>query len=244
MYEKLAELLKNNRPAALATVVAGENLGAKLLVSTEGMVAGGIDAEVDAKIAGDALALLAEEQSRLQKYDLGGAMLDVFIETFPPPQRLIIIGGVHVAIPLHHIAKLLGYHVTVVDARGILATRERFPHADSILVEWPDDALAALRLDTGASVVVLTHDPKFDYSALLAAIQSPARYVGAIGSKNTNVKRMDALREMGATDEQLSRIFAPVGLDLGAKSPSEIALAVMAEIVAQRYNRMGGHLKR
>jgi len=92
--------------------------------------------------------------------------------------------------------------------------------------------------------VVLTHDPKFDYPALLAAIRSPARYVGAIGSKNTNSKRMEALREMGATDEQLSRIFAPVGLNLGARSPSEIALAVMAEIVAQRYSRNGGHLKR
>lgn len=244
MYEQLAELLKNNRPAALATVVAGERLGAKLLVSTEGVVAGSIDPELDEQIAADARALLAEEQSRVRQYPLGGATMVVFIETFPPPQRLIIIGGVHVAIPLHHIAKLLGYHVTVVDARGILATPERFPHADSIMVEWPDDALAALHLDSGTSVVVLTHDPKFDYPALLAAIQSPARYVGAIGSKNTTSKRMEALREMGATDDQLSRIFAPVGLDLGAKSPSEIALAVMAEIVAQRYGRNGGHLKR
>lgn len=244
MYEQLAELLKNNRPAALATVVAGEHLGAKLLVSSEGVAAGSIDSELDEQIVADALALLAEELSRVRQYSLGGAALDVFIETFPPPQRLIIIGGVHVAIPLHQIAKLLGYHVTVVDARGILATPERFPHADSIMVEWPDDALAALHLDSGTSVVVLTHDPKFDYPALLAAIQSPARYVGAIGSKNTNNKRMEALREMGATDDQMSRIFAPVGLDLGAKSPSEIALAVMAEIVAQRYGRNGGHLKR
>jgi xanthine dehydrogenase accessory factor len=244
VYEKLAELLKNNRPAALATVVAGEPLGAKLLVSTEGVVTGSIDSRLNEQIAADALGLLAVEQSRVQQYHLGSATLDAFIETFPPPQRLIIIGGVHVAIPLHHIAKLLGYHVTVVDARGILATPERFPLADSIMVEWPDDALAALHPDSGSSVVVLTHDPKFDYPALLAAIQSPARYVGAIGSKNTNSKRMEALRGMGATDEQLSRIFSPVGLDLGARSPSEIALAVMAEIVAQRYSRDGGHLKR
>jgi xanthine dehydrogenase accessory factor len=244
VYEKLAELLKNNRPAALATVVVGEHLGAKLLVSMEGVVAGTIHAVLDEQIATDALALLAGEQRRVQHYRLGGARLDVFIETYPPPQRLIIIGGVHVAIPLHQIAKLLGYHVTVVDARGVLATPERFPLADSIIVEWPDDALAALHLDSGTSVVVLTHDPKFDYPALLAAIQSPARYVGAIGSKNTNSKRMDALREMGATDAQLSHIFAPVGLDLGAKSPSEIAVAIMAEIVARRYGRNGGHLKR
>ena len=244
MYRKLAELLQNNKPAALATVVAGEHQGDKMLVSTDGVLEGGIHAELDAKIADDALALLADEQSRLRQYTVGNNTLDVFIETFPPPQRLIIIGGVHVAIPLHRIAKLLGYHVTVVDARGMLATSERFPQADSVMVEWPDDALASLHLDSGTSVVVLTHDPKFDYPALLAAIQSPARYVGAIGSKNTNSKRMEALREMGATAEQIARIFAPIGLDIGGKSPSEIALAVMAEIVAHRYSRNGGHLKR
>jgi xanthine dehydrogenase accessory factor len=243
VYEKLADLLKQNRPAVLATVVAGEHQGAKLLVSSEGMVGGSISAELDERIAGDALALLAREESALRQYEAGGATLEVFIETFPPPQRLIIIGGVHVAIPLHQIANVLGYHVTVVDARGALATRERFPQADRILIEWPDEALASLQPDSGTSVVVLTHDPKFDYPALLAAIQSQARYVGAIGSRNTNSKRMAALREMGATDEQMARIFAPVGLDLGARSPSEIALAIMAEIVAQRYRRSGGHLK-
>jgi xanthine dehydrogenase accessory factor len=244
MYRKLAELLKNNKPAALATVVAGEQTGAKMLVTSEGVVGGSIHAQFDARIADDSIVLLANEQSSLKHYSLGKIAFDVFIETFPPPQHLIIIGGVHVAIPLHRIAKLLGYRVTVVDARGMLATPERFPEADSIMVEWPDEALATLRLDSGTSVVILTHDPKFDYPALLAAIQSPARYVGAIGSKNTNSKRMEALREMGATTEQLARIFAPVGLDLGGKSPSEIALAVMAEIVAQRYSRGGGHLKK
>ncbi|HST04750.1 MAG TPA: XdhC/CoxI family protein [Chloroflexia bacterium] len=244
MYRKLAELLKNNKPAALATLVAGEQTGAKMLITNEGVVDGSIHAQLDARIADDAIVLLANEQSSLKHYSLANAAFDVFIETFPPPQHLIIMGGVHVAIPLHRIAKLLGYHVTVVDARGMLATPERFPEADSVMVEWPDEALATLHLDSGTSVVVLTHDPKFDYPALLAAIQSPARYVGAIGSKNTNSKRMEALREMGATTEQLARIFAPVGLDLGGKSPSEIALAVMAEIVAQRYSRGGGHLKK
>jgi xanthine dehydrogenase accessory factor len=243
VYAKLADLLKNNRPAALATVVAGEHLGAKLLVSMEGVVAGGIAVELDEEIAADALILLSKEQSRLQQYNLGDAVLDVFIESFPPPQRLIIIGGVHIAIPLHRLAKLLGYHVTVVDARGMLATAERFPQADSIMVAWPDEALAALHLDSGTSVVVLTHDPKFDHPALLAAIQSPARYVGAIGSKTTNSERMAALREMGATPEQMARIFAPVGLDLGGKSPAEIALAIMAEIVAERYSHKAGHLR-
>lgn len=243
MYEKLSDLLKSNKPAALATVVAGDHIGTKLLISSGGLLKGSIDVALDGQIVADALALLAEERSQLQLYTLGSATIDIFIETFPPPQRLVIIGGVHVAIPLHHIAKLLGYHVTVVDARGMLATPERFPEADSVMVEWPDDALASLQIDTGTSIVVLTHDPKFDYPALLAAVQSSARYIGAIGSRKTNATRKAALHEMGATDDQIARIYAPVGLDLGGKSPSEIALAVMSEIVASRYNRSGGHLK-
>src|SRR5205085_3835269 len=133
---------------------SGELAGAKLLVSTEGIVAGSILPELDDTIAADALDLLANERSELRLYSPltqersdGSsplATLEVFIETFPPPQRLIIIAGVHVAIPLHRIAKLLGYHVTIIDARGVLATPERFPQADSILVQWPDEALPSL----------------------------------------------------------------------------------------------------
>jgi xanthine dehydrogenase accessory factor len=243
VYSGLAELIKNNRPAALATAVSGDRLGAKLLISAEGAVRGSIHPDIDAAIAADALEMLARELSETRAYTAGNESLDVFIETFPPPQRLIIIGAVHVAIPLHRLAKMLGYHVTVVDARGVLATAERFPMADSIVVEWPDDAMSALGLDSSTSVVVLTHDPKFDYPALMMAINSPARYIGAIGSRTTNRRRAEALSEMGATDQQIARIYAPVGLDIGAKTPAEIALAVMGEIVARRRGRTGGHLK-
>ncbi|MGA7731100.1 MAG: XdhC/CoxI family protein [Chloroflexia bacterium] len=242
VYSQLAGLLRENRPAALATVVSGERIGSKILVAADGGVEGSIHPLLNEQIASDALSLLASGRNELKAYEAEGERFDVFIESFPPPQRLVIIGGVHIAIPLHRLAKLLGYHVTVVDARGSLATPERFPQADSIMVEWPDDALASLGLDSGTSVVVLTHDPKFDYPALLAAIQSPARYIGAIGSRTTNEQRTAALRDMGATGEQLARIHAPVGLDIGAKTPAEIALAVMSEIVANRYGRHGGHL--
>src|SRR5207248_7399718 len=170
------QLIRDNRPAALATVVRGERSGAKLLISSEGVVAGSIDLQVDGIIAADALNMLTGEVSETRTYDVDAEQIDVFIETFPPPQRLIIIGAVHVAIPLHRLAKMLGYHVTVVDARGVLATPERFPMADSILVEWPDEAMAALGLDESTSVVVLTHDPKFDYPALMAATWSPTRH--------------------------------------------------------------------
>jgi xanthine dehydrogenase accessory factor len=227
----------------MATVVAGERLGAKALVSSEGIVAGSIHEDLDSKIAVEALEMLANEQSRTLSYQIGDEQIEVFIETFPPPPRLIIVGAVHVAIPLHRLAKMLGYHVTVVDARGVLATRERFPVADNLLVEWPDDALTSLGLDSSTSVVVLTHDPKFDNPALMAALNSPVRYIGAIGSRTTNSQRRETLREQGVTEEQLQRIFAPIGLDIGAKTPAEIALAVMAEIVAARRDRPGGHLK-
>lgn len=241
-YSQLAGLLSDNKPAALATLIKGNRVGAKLLISAGGHAQGSIHPLLDEQIASDALSLLASERNELRSYEAAGEKLGVFIETFPPPQRLVIIGGVHVAIPLHRLARLLGYHVTVVDARGTLATPERFPQADSIIVEWPDDALATIGLDSGTSVVVLTHDPKFDYPALLAAIQSPARYVGAIGSRTTNERRAEALRDMGATEDQIARIHAPIGLDIGAKTPAEIALAVMSEIIANRYGRNGGPL--
>jgi xanthine dehydrogenase accessory factor len=243
IYSQLAQLVENNKPAAMATVVAGDRLGAKVLVSAEGIAAGSIHEDIDGKIVADALELLASDESKTLTYQVGDEQIEVFIETFPPPHRLIIVGAVHVAIPLHRLAKMLGYYVVVVDARGVLATPERFPVADRLLVEWPDDALATLGLDSSTSVVVLTHDPKFDNPALMAVLSAPVRYIGAIGSRTTNTQRREALRELGATDEQLQRIFAPIGLDIGAKTPAEIALAVMAEIVAARRDRPGGHLK-
>ncbi|HYP40362.1 MAG TPA: XdhC family protein, partial [Chloroflexia bacterium] len=162
-YSLLAELIAANKPAALATVISGPLIGSKLLVTGDGPSAGGIHPDLDPVIASDAWSLIAAERNETRTYELGGEQIQVFIETFPPPQRIIIVGAVHVAIPLHRLAKMLGYHVTVVDARGALATRERFPEANSIMVEWPDDAMKALNLDSGTSVVVLTHDPKFDH---------------------------------------------------------------------------------
>ncbi|MEO8288464.1 MAG: XdhC/CoxI family protein [Chloroflexota bacterium] len=244
IYSLLAKLVEENEPAALATVVAGERIGTKMLVSGEGILAGGINPEIDSRIAQDALEMLAQEKSETRTYSVGDEQFEIFVETFPPPQRLIIIGAVHVAIPLHRLAKMLGYYVTVVDARGVLATEERFPMADNILVEWPDDAMAALGLNSSTSVVVLTHDPKFDYPALMMAMGSDVRYIGAIGSKTTNKQRADALRDLGAGDEQIARIHAPVGLDIGSKTPAEIALAIMGEIVASRRGRPGGYLSR
>jgi xanthine dehydrogenase accessory factor len=158
-----------------------------------------------------------------------------FEEPFPRPAQMVIVGAIHIAIPLHRLAKLMGYRVTVVDARAKFATSERFPEADAIITEWPDEALARIPVDRSTAVVILTHDPKFDMPALRTVLRTDAGYIGAIGSRKTNQNRFDALREEGFTDEQLARVHGPIGLDLGGRGAEETALGIMAEVTAVRY---------
>jgi xanthine dehydrogenase accessory factor len=160
---------------------------------------------------------------------------DAFWEPYGRPADMVIVGAIHIAIPLHRMAKLMGYRVTIVDARGQFATPERFPEADRILVQWPDEALAGLTVDRSTAVVILTHDPKFDMPALRSVLRTDAGYVGAIGSRKTNQNRFDALRKEGFDDAQLDRVHGPIGLDLGARGAEETALGIMAEVTAVRY---------
>jgi xanthine dehydrogenase accessory factor len=158
----------------------------------------------------------------------------VYFDVSLPQPTLIIVGAGHISIPLSQLARVLGYHVTVIDARETFATPERLPEANEILVEWPDEALARISLTPSTAVAVLTHDDKFDVPALVAALRGAAGYVGAIGSRGTREKRNQRLREAGLTDEQIARIHGPIGLDIGAQTPEEIALAILAQIVATR----------
>jgi xanthine dehydrogenase accessory factor len=160
---------------------------------------------------------------------------DLFVEPFRRPAHLIIIGAIHIAIPLHRLAKLMGYRVTVVDARAKFATKERFPDADELIVAWPDEAMARLTIDNSSYVVILTHDPKFDLPALRSVLAKEAGYIGAIGSRKTNQNRFDALRAEGFTEEQLSFVYGPIGLDLGSRGAEETALGILAEITAVRF---------
>jgi xanthine dehydrogenase accessory factor len=164
---------------------------------------------------------------------------DVFVEPYRRPAHLVIIGAIHIAIPLHRLAKLMGYRVTVVDARKKFATTERFPDADELIVAWPDEALAKLTIDSSTYVVILTHDPKFDLPALRAVLRKDAGYVGAIGSRKTNQNRFDALRKEGFTEAELSRVHGPIGLDLGGRGAEETALGILAEITAVRFGGSG-----
>jgi xanthine dehydrogenase accessory factor len=164
---------------------------------------------------------------------------DVFVEPLRRPAHLVVVGAIHIAIPLHRLAKLMGYRVTVVDARAKFATKERFPEADELIVSWPDEAMSKLTLDSSTYVVILTHDPKFDLPALRSVLGKEVGYIGAIGSRKTNQNRFDALRAEGFTDEQLSRVHGPVGLDLGGRGAEETALGILAEITAVRFGGSG-----
>jgi xanthine dehydrogenase accessory factor len=163
----------------------------------------------------------------------------VFVEVHLPAPRLIIVGAVHIAITLSRLARELGFKVVVCDARDRFATPERFPEVDELILGWPTEVIPRLRLDGFSYVVVVTHDDKLDNPALQAALASPAPYVGALGSKKTHQRRLTALREAGVEERDLERIHSPIGLDIGAQSPQEIALATLAEVVAVR-NRVSG----
>ena len=164
---------------------------------------------------------------------------DVFVEPFRRPAHMVIIGAIHIAIPLHRLAKLMGYRVTVVDARAKFATKERFPEADELIVSWPDEAMAKIAVDNSTYVVILTHDPKFDLPALRSVLKQDAGYIGAIGSRKTNQNRFEALRKEGFTEDELARVHGPIGLDLGSRGAEETALGILAEITAVRFGGDG-----
>src|SRR5256712_1338795 len=243
LFEELRDQLNQEKGVALATVVRGkEHVGAKLLVVADKKTDGTLgNAELDARVLEDADLGIWHGEAGTYTYTLESATgvltCDVFIEGFPPPPTLVIIGAGHIAIPLTTFAKTLNYRVVVIDARAAFATRERFPHADELIVEWPDEVLEKMDLNPSTSVAVLTHDPKFDEPTLKVLLSRQVGYVGAIGSRKTGEERNERLRKQGLTNEQLARIHGPIGLNIGATSPEEMALAIMAEIVAARHGK-------
>lgn len=239
-FDTISQNIAQEKLFAVATRVAGSTpLGDRLLIYPDGTCEGDLGSpDLNAPVITAAQRLMRAEQSETITY----GEEQVFIETFAPPPTLIIIGGVHTAIPLSHYAKILGFRVLVVDGRGRFATRERFPYVDELIVEWPDDALPKLAVDVSTYVVILTHDPKFDLPALQTLSTMQPRYIGAMGSRETRRQHMEQLRAQGVPDEFLKTVYGPVGLDLGARTPEEMALSIMAQIIAVRYGRSGGHL--
>jgi xanthine dehydrogenase accessory factor len=235
----LAEHVARGEPVALATVVAGEGaVGDTALVTPQGVAWGSADGPT-AAAAREMLAARAETGA-VQAVAPG---TEVYVEPFLPPPVLVLIGGVHIAIPLARFAKTLGFNVVVADPRAKFANRERFPEADEVLLAWPDEALAQLEIDDATYIVLLTHDPKIDEPALAAALQTDAAYIGAIGSRTTHAARFERMARWGVTAEELQRVYAPIGLDLGGRTPEETALSILSEIVAVKNGRSGRSLR-
>jgi xanthine dehydrogenase accessory factor len=234
LADRLVQLAHTDERAVLFTVLEGERAGAKLLVllDRDGTVGDGPGS----------LAAIAPDVRRNGTFEHEG--LRVFAELYGPPPRLVVIGAVDTAEALCAGAKGLGWHTICIDARARFATRERIPSADELLVEWPDVALEQLRPDPGTAIVVLTHDLKFDVPALRAALATDAFYVGAIGSRTTQAKRRDELVAAGLDDAALARVHGPAGLDVGAGTPAETAVSILAEALAVRAGRDGTPLKR
>ncbi len=250
VYEALRDALRADRPVALASVVAGPATGAKLLVDPSGPAVGTLhDVDLDRVVRRDALGALESGTTVTRHYGAHGEareqVVEVFIESFARQPRMIIFGAVDFTAALARAAGLLGYRVTVCDAREVFATAARFPMADEVVCDWPDRHLAAVGADLGArdAVCVLTHDAKFDVPAIVGALATDVGYLGAMGSRRTHADRVERLRDAGVDEAGLARVMAPIGLDIGARTPEETAVAICAEIIALRTGRVAPSLR-
>ncbi len=231
---------RGNGGEVLATVVDGAGVGRWARIRDDGSVEGTLAADLaEVELRDAALGALRRETSTARPFETAAGPATVFLEVFPREPRLIVFGGVHVAVALVPLARALGYRTIVADGRPAFLTRERFPEAHELILAWPAAAFEQVKLDPSCYVCVLSHDPKFDEPALEVALRSSVGYVGAIGSRKTQAGRRTRLAEMGITPDQLARLRGPIGLDLGGRQPAETALAILAEITAVRYGGTG-----
>jgi len=233
---RFVDLSRAGGRAAEVTLLEGAQPGAKLLVDADGARSGTLGApELDDEAVQHATELLWAETSERR-----GAL---FIDVVAPAPRLVLFGAVDVAASLCRIARAAGWRPYVVDPRARFAAPERFPEAEEVIAAWPEEAFARIGgIDRATSIAVLTHDPKLDDAALSLALRSPARFVGAMGSRRAQATRRERLLAGGLSEEEMERLAAPLGLDLGAVSREETALSILAEVVAARHGRDGGRL--
>jgi xanthine dehydrogenase accessory factor len=250
IYEASRDAIRAEDPAALATIVEGPGPGATVLLRPGVVATGSLgDPDLDRVVARDALAELAAGITTMRHYGFHGEArrqdVAVFIESFAPPPQLFVFGAVDFTAARVKVAKVLGYRVTVCDARAVFATHQRFPQADDVVVDWPDRYLAKVGADLGPrdAVCVLTHDHKFDVPAILAALDTDVGYLGAMGSRRTHTDRLARLREASVDEARLEQVMAPIGLDIGARTPEETAISICAEIIASRTGRSAPSLR-
>jgi xanthine dehydrogenase accessory factor len=242
------DALAEQSPAAIATVIDGPEgvVGGKILVTPENHTGTAGNEDLDKAIIEAARGLLEGGRTETVHFGPRGQRrmedVTVFVQSFAPPPRMYVFGAIDFASAVARVGKFMGYRVTVCDARPVFATRDRFPTADEVVVAWPDEFLKTAEVDKRTVICVLTHDPKFDVPILLEALKTDAGYIGAMGSRRTHNNRTARLKEEGITDEDLSRISSPIGLDIGARTPEETAVAIAAEIVALHTGHSGGRL--
>ncbi len=245
--EPLAAALSMDRPVALLTVVESEAdpglVGSSLVVTADAVHGDLASTQLGHVLTLEGRATLGVGGVSLRRLGAHGQRLEdgvtVLFESFADRPRLVVLGAIDYAAAVATVGRFLGYHVTICDARAAFATRDRFPDADEIVVDWPHRYLASTVLDARSAICVLTHDPKFDVPALLEALHGPAGYIGVMGSRKTHEDRLDRLRAAGATDDELERLHSPIGLALGGRSPQETAIAIAAELVMVRNNATG-----
>ena len=257
LFDTLDEHMRSHEPVALATVIDGPHTGATLLVAPTNARLGTLGTtELDRVVTRDALGELEAGTTGVRHYGPDGQTtpedlvdtptVKVFIESFAPAPQMWIFGAVDFTAALARVAKILGYRVTVCDAREIFATRRRFPMADNVVVSWPGDLFAAEGKNLGPrdAVCILTHDAKFDVPAVQGALATRVGYIGVMGSRKTHAKRLERLADVGVDNEaDLSRLMSPIGLDLGARTPEETAISICAEIIARRTGRNAPSLR-
>lgn len=234
-FDRVLNAIKEHRPTVVATVTSGTAAGQHLTLDEDGLSASTAGLEADNRLRSRMIGMLGQSATDLVQ---AGATTDspgsdtVFVQSFAPPPRMIVFGAIDFAASVADIGKFLRYHVTVCDARGVFATPARFPNVDQLVVDWPHRYLSTQRVEENTVLCVLTHDPKFDIPLLKAALETPARYIGVMGSRRTHTTRLNALRDEGVPDWQLDRLFSPIGLDLGARTSEETAVSIAAEIIA------------
>ncbi len=251
IYDAWRAAVADHRPVAIATIIDGPGIGAKVLVGDSVEALGSLgDPDLDRVVIRDALGELESGSTVVRHYGAHGEARErtvgVFIESFAPPPQMLIFGAVDFTGSLVRVAKVLGYRVTVCDAREVFATPRRFPEADEVVVDWPHRLLDKVgdRLGPRDAVCVLTHDHKFDVPAIIAALRTDVGYLGAMGSRRTSEERLRRLADEGADmDVVAGRLHAPIGLDLGGRTPEETAIAIAAEIIAVRTGRIAQSLR-
>lgn len=236
-----------DQPVAVATVVNGTAHVGKHLVVWPNRTAGDLGSErLNSAVGADVLGLLESGTTGFLHYGSDGERLEgdleIFVSTFAPKPKMLVFGAIDFAAAVAKAGKFLGFHVTVCDAREVFATKKRFPDADEVVNDWPHRWLATQEIDSRTVICILTHDPKFDVPVVIEALKTKAAYIGAMGSRKTHDDRVARLIEAGVDPEDLKRVKSPIGLDLGARTPEETAISILAEVIQDRWGGSGKNL--